>query len=59
VPWFAILTSWPMWVHVIMGMGNTWVSYALMSDLPTYLNKILHYDVKDVSYIQCKVKVII
>ncbi|KAJ9591416.1 hypothetical protein L9F63_002022, partial [Diploptera punctata] len=47
VPWFEILASWPMWVHVMMGVGNTWVNYTLMSDLPTYLTEVLHYNIKD------------
>ncbi|KAJ9591414.1 hypothetical protein L9F63_002020, partial [Diploptera punctata] len=47
VPWFEILTSWPIWVHNIMGMGYAWVSFTLLNELPTYLSQILHYKIQE------------
>jgi hypothetical protein len=49
VPWLAVLFSWPVWVHNIMGMGYGWVSFTLLSELPIYLNQILHYNIQNVS----------
>ncbi|XP_069676522.1 sialin-like [Periplaneta americana] len=46
VPWAAILTSVPLWAHIIMGAGFAWVGYTMMSELPTYLSKILHFDLE-------------
>ncbi|PSN29208.1 hypothetical protein C0J52_26020 [Blattella germanica] len=46
VPWFAILTSGPMYVHMIMGIGGGWVNYTIMTELPSYLSNVLHFDVQ-------------
>ncbi|KAJ9591417.1 hypothetical protein L9F63_002023 [Diploptera punctata] len=46
VPWLAILTSMPFWVHTINGIGHGWVNYTLMSDMPTFLSNILHFDLE-------------
>ncbi|PSN33884.1 Sialin [Blattella germanica] len=47
VPWIAILTSGPMWVHMIMAWGYSWVGYTMLSELPTYLSKILHFNLQE------------
>ncbi|PSN33898.1 hypothetical protein C0J52_09548 [Blattella germanica] len=49
VPWVAILTSGPMYVHMIMGIGGAWVNFTIMTELPSYLSNVLHFDVESVS----------
>ncbi|KAJ4428942.1 hypothetical protein ANN_25938 [Periplaneta americana] len=46
VPWVAIFTSVPLWAHISMGVGYGWVGYTMLSELPTYLSKILHFNLQ-------------
>ncbi|XP_067000939.2 sialin isoform X2 [Anabrus simplex] len=46
VPWRKILTSPPVWAGILMQTGSAWVLYTLLSDLPTYLKNVLHYDIQ-------------
>ncbi|XP_049765915.1 putative inorganic phosphate cotransporter [Schistocerca cancellata] len=43
-PWPMILSNPPMWAHCFVMFGIGWVNYTLLSELPTYMEKILHYD---------------
>ncbi|KAJ8923275.1 hypothetical protein NQ315_001832 [Exocentrus adspersus] len=45
-PWKAILTSSPFWAVTFAFMGANWGSSVLLTQTPTYLNKILKYDIK-------------
>lgn len=49
VPWGSILTSLPMIALIIVHCGQTWGFYMFMTELPTYMNEILKFDVKNVS----------
>ncbi|XP_047122250.1 sialin-like [Schistocerca piceifrons] len=55
-PWPMILTSAPMWVHAFIMFGTGWVSFTLLSELPTYVGNILHYDIDDVSISALKLR---
>ncbi|KAJ9591412.1 hypothetical protein L9F63_002018 [Diploptera punctata] len=46
VPWIAILTSLPLWAYIIMTLGYSWIGSTLISQLPTYLSRILHFDLQ-------------
>ncbi|XP_069676548.1 putative inorganic phosphate cotransporter isoform X2 [Periplaneta americana] len=46
VPWVAILTSVPLWMHIIIGVGYCFNFYMMLSELPTYLSNILHFDLQ-------------
>ncbi|XP_049765323.1 sialin-like [Schistocerca cancellata] len=50
-PWPMILTSVPMWAHVLIMFATGWVNYTLLSELPTYVGNILHYDIDDAGLI--------
>ncbi|XP_049838017.1 sialin-like [Schistocerca gregaria] len=50
-PWPMILTNAPMWVHAFIMFGTGWVSFTLLSELPTYVGNILHYDIDDAGLI--------
>ncbi|XP_047122247.1 sodium-dependent phosphate transport protein 4-like [Schistocerca piceifrons] len=43
-PWPMVLSNPPMWAHCFVMFGIGWVNYTLLSELPTYMEKILHYD---------------
>ncbi|CAL1281275.1 unnamed protein product [Larinioides sclopetarius] len=46
VPWKAILSSRYVWALVITSFGQGWGYYTLLTELPTYLAQILHFDIK-------------
>lgn len=46
VPWRAVLTSLPMWAIAAMHFGQNWGFYTLLTELPTYLKNIQHFDMK-------------
>ncbi|KAJ8937275.1 hypothetical protein NQ318_005673 [Aromia moschata] len=48
-PWRAILTSLPFWAVTFAFLGANWGSSVLLTQTPTYLNKILEYDIKSVN----------
>lgn len=50
-PWRVILTSPAMWAHVLVSVGVSWVNYTLLSELPTYMENILHYDIDEAGLI--------
>ncbi|CAG9865519.1 unnamed protein product [Phyllotreta striolata] len=45
-PWKRILTSPPFWAITLAFIGANWGSSVLLTQTPTYLNKILEYDIK-------------
>lgn len=49
IPWRAIITSGPVWACVIMAWGGCFGFYALLTELPTYLANIQHFDMSNVS----------
>lgn len=62
VPWVSILTSRPVWAYILFDMSFAWTNYMMLSDLPTYLKNVLHFDVQQVanqfSYcVQCRLVV--
>lgn len=48
VPWHSILTSTPFVVVMVTHVGNNWGFYCLLTELPTYLKNMQHYDMKEV-----------
>ncbi|KAJ8679911.1 hypothetical protein QAD02_015698 [Eretmocerus hayati] len=46
-PWKAIFTSVPMWALIIVHCGQNWGFWLLLTQIPTYMSKILKYDIKD------------
>lgn len=48
-PWVSILTSWPVWALIIIEAGHDWGGYTIGSDLPKYMNDVLHFSVTEVS----------
>lgn len=46
VPWGSVFTSLPMWAITITQCGQSWAFYTLLTELPTYMDLILHFDVQ-------------
>nr|XP_027217377.1 sialin-like isoform X2 [Penaeus vannamei] len=47
IPWRAIITSGPVWACVVMAWGGCFGFYALLTELPTYLANIQHFDMSN------------
>ncbi|KAK3889501.1 hypothetical protein Pcinc_006473 [Petrolisthes cinctipes] len=45
VPWKAVFTSLPIWSLMVVHFGQNWGFYTLLTELPTYLSNIQHYDI--------------
>nr|XP_033323701.1 putative inorganic phosphate cotransporter isoform X2 [Megalopta genalis]XP_033323711.1 putative inorganic phosphate cotransporter isoform X2 [Megalopta genalis] len=44
IPWKAIFTSVPMWALIIVHCCQNWGYWTLITEMPTYMNKVLKYD---------------
>nr|XP_050844165.1 sialin isoform X1 [Vespula vulgaris] len=51
VPWLSIFTSLPMWAITVTQCGQSWAFYTLLTELPTYMDKILHFDVQQDAFL--------
>lgn len=48
VPLLPMLLSLPLWAIIISQMCSNWSYYTLFTSLPTYMDNILHFDLKSV-----------
>ncbi|XP_054619574.1 sialin isoform X2 [Dunckerocampus dactyliophorus] len=46
VPLLRMMTSVPLWAIIVTQMCSNWSFYTLLTSLPTYMNNILHFDLK-------------
>jgi ACS family sodium-dependent inorganic phosphate cotransporter-like MFS transporter 5 len=46
VPWRAIATSGPVWALLIGHVAQNYGFYTLLTELPTYMANVLHFDIK-------------
>ncbi|XP_015917008.1 putative inorganic phosphate cotransporter isoform X2 [Parasteatoda tepidariorum] len=46
IPWKSIFTSVPMWALVFAHIGHNFGFLILLTEMPTYLSSILHFDLK-------------
>ncbi|KAF5279964.1 hypothetical protein FQA39_LY18185 [Lamprigera yunnana] len=46
IPWLKIVTSLPFWAILIAHMGHNYGYETLMTELPTYMNQVLHFSLK-------------
>ncbi|XP_014215607.1 sialin [Copidosoma floridanum] len=51
VPWLSVFTSLPMWAIAVTQCGQSWAFYTLLTELPTYMDRILHFDVQQNAYL--------
>jgi ACS family sodium-dependent inorganic phosphate cotransporter-like MFS transporter 5 len=43
-----MLTSWPVFAILVAQTGHGWGLYTLLTELPTYMKTVLHFDIKNV-----------
>lgn len=46
VPWLSIFTSIRFWAIMVAHIGQNWGFYVLLTELPTYMKTVLHFDLK-------------
>lgn len=46
VPFKKIFTSVPVWALLITQCGQSWAFYTQLTELPTYMSNILHFDIQ-------------
>ncbi|XP_071443018.1 sialin-like [Hetaerina americana] len=51
VPWCHVLTSVPLWAALLTMCGQSWAFYTLLTELPTYMDKILHFKIMQNSFL--------
>jgi len=51
VPWLAIFTSGPVWALVITHVAQNYGFYTLLTELPTYMSTVLHFNIRENSLI--------
>ena len=44
VPWKEIFKSLPVWAVIMAHFTENWGFYTFLTELPTFLNDVLHYD---------------
>ena len=49
MPWKSFFTSLPFWAILIAHMGQNYGYETLMTELPTFMKQILHFNIKSVS----------
>lgn len=48
-PWGKILTSLPVHAMLIAGISQCWGCFTLLTEIPTYMNSMLNFDINAVS----------
>lgn len=51
IPWKAIATSMPFWAILLAHIGHNYGYETLMTELPTFMKQVLHFNIKDVSMV--------
>lgn len=46
VPWRSLFLSVPLWAILITQCGQAWAFYTQLTELPTYMDNILHMDIQ-------------
>ena len=47
-PWLRIFSSPPVWGIILAHFANNWGFYSMLTTLPTYMKKILHFQLTQV-----------
>ena len=54
VPWRCMLKSKACWAAGIANVGHAWGFYTLLTELPTFMDNILHFNMKQVGLFKSK-----
>nr|CAI5846476.1 unnamed protein product [Callosobruchus analis] len=46
IPWCNMLKCVPLWAILVTQCGQSWAFYTQLTELPTYMAKILHFDIQ-------------
>ncbi|KAB0792954.1 hypothetical protein PPYR_12574 [Photinus pyralis] len=46
VPWLQIITCVPLWAILVTMCGQAWAFYTQLTEMPTYMSEILHFDIQ-------------
>lgn len=49
IPWKSILTCVPLWAILVTQCGMSWIFYTQLTELPTYMENVLQFDITQVS----------
>lgn len=49
-PWSKILSTPAVWALIAVEIGFDWGNYTVASDLPKYMNDVLHFTAEEVSF---------
>ncbi|XP_035743008.1 putative inorganic phosphate cotransporter [Vespa mandarinia] len=51
VPWRHMFTSVPFWALVAAQVGHDWGFFTMVTDLPTYMNNVMKFSIKNNGYL--------
>ncbi|GAV05725.1 hypothetical protein RvY_15808 [Ramazzottius varieornatus] len=51
IPWRKILCSVPVWTVCVGAFGHNWGFYTLLTNIPSYLSKVLHFRIQSNGFI--------
>ncbi|KRT84393.1 membrane transporter [Oryctes borbonicus] len=46
IPWCNMLKCLPLWAILVTQCGQSWAFYTQLTELPTYMSEILHFDIQ-------------
>lgn len=46
-PWRKVAKSVPVWAIIVANFGHNWGFYTLLTNIPTYLSKVLHFGIQN------------
>lgn len=55
VPWASILTSRAVWIIAFIKFCGAWSFYTLLTELPSYLADVLHFDIQKSGFLNASV----
>lgn len=55
VPWLSILTSRGVWLCAFVKFCASWTFYTLLTELPSYLSNVLHFDIQKDGYMNASI----
>lgn len=53
IPWRSLATCVPLWAILITQCGQSWAFYTQLTELPTYMAQVLHFDIQSVRNLEC------
>lgn len=51
VPWRHMFTSVPFWALIAAQVGHDWGFFTMVTDLPTYMNNVMKFSIKNNGYL--------